>query len=190
MKEFLKNWGLFIFFVLLFSGLRFFVLTPVSVQGHSMDPTLADGQKLMTLKHFNIETFDIITTQEPDELEKLAVKRVIGMPGDTVSMVNDVLTINGEVVEESYLADYQQKFAEDQLQTEYAFSESYQNIAVQAETFTKDFEVTVPKGKYFVLGDNRLISKDSLIFGFVDEEMIKGKVFFRYWPLSEISLVK
>ncbi|MGX7197559.1 signal peptidase I [Enterococcus olivae] len=190
MKEFVKNWGLFIFFVLLFLSLRLFIVTPVSVKGHSMDPTLDNGQKLITLKMFTVERFDIITTQEPDDLDKLAVKRVIGMPGDTVEMSNDVLTINGEVVEEPYLADYQQKFAEDRLQSEYAYDEGNQATAMLAQTFTEDFYSEVPEGSYFVLGDNRLISKDSRRFGFVEESMIKGKAFLRYWPLNEISLIE
>ena len=155
-----------------------------------MDPTLADGQKLFTFQLSKIERFDIVTTQEPDDLEKLAVKRVIGMPGDKVQMKNDVLTVNGEEVDETYLAEYKEKFGDDKLQTENAYSTRFQDIADRALTFTNDFSYVVPDGKYFVLGDNRLISKDSRIFGFVDQSMIKGEVFMRYWPLNEISLVK
>ena len=186
----MKNWGTFIFFVVLLLIIRLFVVTPVSVKGHSMDPTLADGQKLFTFQLSKIERFDIVTTQEPDDLEKLAVKRVIGMPGDKVQMKNDVLTLNGEEVDETYLAEYKEKFGDDNLQTEYAYSTRFQDIADRALTFTNDFSYVVPDGKYFVLGDNRLISKDSRIFGFVDQSMIKGEVFMRYWPLNEISLVK
>ncbi len=186
----MKNWGTFIFFVVLLLILRLFVVTPVSVKGHSMDPTLADGQKLFTFQLSKIERFDIITTQEPDDLEKLAVKRVIGMPGDNVQMKNDVLTVNGEKVEETYLTEYKEKFADDKLQTEYGYNTSFQQIAERALTFTNDFSYDVPEGKYFVLGDNRLISKDSRIFGFVDESMVQGEVFMRYWPLNEISLIK
>jgi len=190
LKEFIKNWGVFLFFAVLFLALRLFIITPVSVNGHSMDPTLADGQKLMVYKLPKIERLNIITTQEPDELEKLAVKRVIGLPGDTVSMVDDVLTVNGEVIEETYLAEFQAKFAEDKLQDEYAYSENFQAVAERADRFTNDFEYVVPEGQYFVLGDNRLISKDSRIFGFVDESLIQGEVFLRYWPLNQIELVK
>ena len=187
MKAFLKNWGLFIAFVVVLLGLRLFVITPVSVQGHSMDPTLADGQKLITLKHFTPERFDIITTQEPDDLSKLAVKRVIGLPGDTVEMHDDVLSINGKVVKEAYLDDFKKQFATDKLHDEYQYNPNYQMLAAQSNVFTKDFATTVPEGKYFVLGDNRLISKDSRIFGFVDPEMIQGKVWVRYWPFDKIT---
>ena len=190
MKEFLKNWGTFIFVILFFLGLRLFVITPVSVQGHSMDPTLADGQKLITLKLYTIKRFDIVTTQEPDDLTRVAVKRVIGLPGDTVAMKDDVLSVNGEVVEESYLQTYQQKFATDKLQEEYAYDDYFQSLAERAVSFTENFSYVVPEGSYFVMGDNRLVSKDSRSFDPVDESLIKGEVFLRYWPLDEISLVK
>jgi len=190
LKDFIKNWGLIFLIVLVFLIVRLFIITPVSVKGHSMDPTLADGQKLMTYQLSEINRFDIITTQEPDDMEKLAVKRVIGLPGDRVQMQGDVLSINDKQVEETYLQLFKEKFSEDQLQKEYAYNPTFQNIAQGSENFTNDFTYEVPEGKYFVLGDNRLISKDSRMFGFVDEEMIKGEVVFRYWPISEIGTIK
>lgn len=189
MKEFIKNWGIFFLLVALFIALRIFVIAPVSVNGHSMDPTLGDGQKLMTYQLSNIERFDIVTTKEPDDLDKLAVKRVIGLPGDQVQMKDDVLSVNGEQVDEFYLASYKQQFDEDKMQSEYTYNPAFQEIAANADTFTSDFMYEVPEGEYFVLGDNRLISKDSRSFGFVDQSMIEGEVVFRYWPLSDISVV-
>ncbi|AYW47563.1 signal peptidase I [Tetragenococcus osmophilus] len=189
MKEFIKNWGIFFLLVAIFIALRVFVIAPVSVNGHSMDPTLADGQKLMTYQLSTIDRFDIVTTKEPDDLDKLAVKRVIGLPNDHVQMEDDVLTVNGEEVDESYLAPYKQEFAEDKMQNEYTYNPAFQEIAGNADNFTNDFTYEVPEGEYFVLGDNRLISKDSRTFGFVDGSMIEGEVAFRYWPLSEISII-
>lgn len=189
MKEFIKNWGIFFLLVAIFIALRVFVIAPVSVNGHSMDPTLADGQKLMTYQLSTIDRFDIVTTKEPDDLDKLAVKRVIGLPKDHVQMEDDVLTVNGKEVDESYLAPYKQEFAEDNMQNEYAYNPAFQEIAGNADNFTNDFTYEVPEGEYFVLGDNRLISKDSRTFGFVDRSMIEGEVAFRYWPLSEISII-
>lgn len=190
MKEFIKNWGAFILIVILFAILRIFVITPVSVKGHSMDPTLAEGQKLMTYQLSDIERFDIVTTQEPDDLDKLAVKRVIGLPGDQVQMENDVLTINGKEVAEPYLEAFKEKFAEDKLQKEYAYNSDFLGRAQAAENFTNNFTYEIPEGQYLVLGDNRLISKDSREFGFVDQGMIKGEVIFRYWPPKEIGTIK
>ena len=119
----------------------------------------------------------------------MIVKRIIGMPGDTVKMENDQLTINGKKYDEPYLDKFKKEFSEDKLQGEYAYSSGFQAQAESASTFTSDFEYTVPKGKYLVLGDNRLISKDSRMFGLVDKDMIQGKVVFRYWPLSEIKII-
>ncbi|KAF1299284.1 signal peptidase I [Enterococcus sp. JM4C] len=189
MKNFIKNWGSVIIILVVVLAARYFIFTPITVMGHSMDPTLQDGQKLISSKISSYNRMDIITTVEPDEPETLIVKRLIGLPGDTVSMKNETLTINGKEYKEDYLDEFKKKFADDKLQEEYSYDEKFQAAAEQATQFTQDFEVTIPEGKYLVLGDNRLISKDSRIFGLVDKDLIQGKAVFRYWPLNEISLV-
>lgn len=187
MKDFMKNWGFFLIILAVFVSLRLFVVMPVSVKGHSMDPTLADGQKLLTLKTNQVKRFDIITLQEPDEPEKMAVKRVIALPGETVAMKNDQLTINGQAVAEPYLEEYQTLFDAKELAQTYAYNPQFQKTADNATTFTSDFSYTVPAEQYFVLGDNRLVSKDSRYFGFVNQSYIKGRVIWRYWPLNQMS---
>jgi signal peptidase I len=154
-----------------------------------MDPTLADGQRLIASKISSYDRFDIITCAEPEEEDVLIVKRIIGLPGDTVSMKNDVLTINGKTYSEDYLTEFKKMFADDKLQSEYSYDTGFQSMAEAATTFTSDFEYTVPAGQYLVLGDNRLISKDSRIFGFVDKSEITGKVLLRFWPLNKIGIV-
>lgn len=189
MKNFLKNWGaVILMFALVMIG-RTFIFSPILVEGHSMDPTLQDGQRLIGSKVSSYNHMDIITTVEPDEPDKTIVKRLIGLPGDTVKMANDKLTINGKEYSEEYLDEFQKMFADDKLQKEYTYDEYFQKIASQATQFTQDFEVTVPAGKYLVLGDNRLISKDSRSFGLLDEGLVKEKVVFSYWPLNKISVV-
>ncbi|EQC68410.1 Signal peptidase I [Streptococcus sp. HSISB1] len=64
MKHFIKEWGPFILFVLLLAVLRIFVIEPVRVDGHSMDPTLADGERLIVLKTSSIDRFDIVVAKE------------------------------------------------------------------------------------------------------------------------------
>ena len=177
MKEFFKNWGILIVVLAAILLARVYVFTPVTVNGHSMDPTLSDGQRLISSKISKYERFDIITTKEPGDEERMIVKRIIGMPGDT-----------GKKYNESYLNEFKKDFAKDKLQNEYSYSEAFQAQAENSQHFTSDFEYVVPKGKYLVLGDNRLISKDSRIFGLVDADMIQGKVVFRYWPLNEIKI--
>ena len=83
MKYFLKEWGLFTIILTVFILSRVLVWSPVTVDGHSMDPTLADQEKLLMVKTTSIKRFDIVVASEKDTAgkEKLIVKRVIGMPG-------------------------------------------------------------------------------------------------------------
>ena len=85
--KFLKEWGPFILFVLVLGLSRLFLWQPVKVDGHSMDPTLADGERLIVLDHTKINRFDIVVAKETEDGQtKEIVKRVIGMPGDTITL--------------------------------------------------------------------------------------------------------
>lgn len=188
MNNKIKEWLPVVIIIALIFLARMFVFSPVKVEGHSMDPTLHDKQRLITSKISNLERQDIITTKEPDNQNLYVVKRIIGLPGDHVEMKNNVLTINGKEYDEPYLDEFKEKFKKDKLFEEYSYNSAFQEQAANANSFTNDFEVTVPNNQYFVLGDNRLISKDSRIFGFVDKSLIQGKVVLRFWPLNEIKL--
>ena len=194
---FLHEWGLFILFISLFLLTRLFLWLPVQVEGHSMDPTLADGQRVIVLKHTSIERFDIVVAKEVENGKtKQIVKRIIGMPGDTITYQNDKLTINGKEVKEEYLKEFHAAFAKDKLQKEYAYSDYFQQLAKDAKAFTTNadgnttFSVTVPEGKYFLLGDNRIVSKDSREVGYFDKSALVGEVKFRFWPLDKIGTVE
>ena len=91
--SFLKEWGLFLFFISVIILSRLFLWSPVKVDGHSMDPTLANGEYLLVLKHQSIDRFDIVVATETDDngTTKEIVKRVIGMPGDTIHYENATL---------------------------------------------------------------------------------------------------
>ena len=145
-----------------------------------MDPTLADGQRVIVLKHTSIERFDIVVAKEVENGKtKQIVKRIIGMPGDTITYQNDKLA-----------------FAKDKLQKEYAYSDYFQQLAKESKAFTVNadknttFSVTVPEGKYFLLGDNRIVSKDSREVGYFDKSALVGEVKFRFWPLDKIGTVE
>lgn len=92
------------------------------------------------------------------------VKRVIGIPGDEVDIRNGRVYVNEEELPESY---------------------------TKGETHQREFSfpVTVPEGKYIVLGDNREVSKDSRIFGFIDRSQVEGKAVFRFWPLNKAGVL-
>lgn len=196
MKHFIKEWGFFILFFLIFGLTRAFVWQPVKVEGHSMDPTLADGERLIVLSTASIDRFDIVVAKETEDGQtKDIVKRVVGLPGDTITYKNDVLYINGKKVDESYLDEYKKAFEDDQLQETYAYNTLFQQLAENSDAFTTDsdgnteFTVKVPKGHYYLLGDDRIVSKDSRAVGSFSKSAIIGEVIFRFWPLSKIGLI-
>ena len=195
--KFLKEWGPFILFVLVLGLSRLFLWQPVKVDGHSMDPTLADGERLIVLDHTKINRFDIVVAKETEDGQtKEIVKRVIGMPGDTITYNDDTLYINGKEVDEKYLDEYKQAFDDDQLQDIYAYNSLFQELAEKADAFTPDsdgnteFTVKVPKGEYYLMGDDRIVSKDSREVGTFPKSSIVGEVKFRFWPLSKIGFIE
>jgi signal peptidase I len=176
-KEILHTALYLIGFAIVLLLLRQFVFTPVIVKGHSMDPTLADGERVIALKNTDIRRFDIVTFPAPDAPDKNYIKRVIGLPGDTIEYKEDVLYINGKKVSEPYLDEFKKELAPG---------------AVLTEDFTLK-EVTgaekVPKGEYFVMGDNRQNSKDGRIIGFIKDKDILGDVKFVLWPLNRFGTI-
>ncbi|AYC28992.1 signal peptidase I [Paenisporosarcina cavernae] len=164
--------------VLIVIIVRSFLVTNYTVSGQSMNPTLEDQDKLLVSKISytvgSMEHGDIIVFHA-NETEDY-VKRIIGVPGDTIECIDDTLRINGKEVPEPYLEDFVQYVHPD-------------------VNWTKDFTLQglenvnqVPAGKYFVLGDNRKKSTDSRKFGFVEEEDVVGKVVMRYWPMKEMKI--
>ena len=194
-RSFLKEWALF---GLIIGGIilsRIYLWTPVRVDGHSMDPTLADSEYLLVINKLPIDRFDIVVASETENGKtKEIVKRVIGLPGETIEYKNDVLYINGKETDEPYLKDYIQKFKEDKLQSTYSgkgFEENgelFRQMAQIAEAFTVDkdgnatFSITLKKDEYLLLGDDRIVSKDSRQVGAFKKEQIKGEAVLRLWP--------
>lgn len=195
-RSFLKEWALF---GLIIGGIvlsRIYLWTPVRVDGHSMDPTLADSEYLLVINKLPIDRFDIVVATETENGKtKEIVKRVIGLPGDTIEYKNDVLYINGKETDEPYLKEYIQKFKEDKLQSTYSgkgFEENgelFRQMAQIAEAFTvdKDGSATFTKklldDEYLLLGDDRIVSKDSRQVGAFKKDQIKGEAVLRLWPL-------
>ena len=168
-------------------GLRHFVAEPFMVDGHSMDYTLADKERLFMWKLAKIERFDVVVIPAPDGSKdkngnvKRYIKRVVGLPGDSIEYKNGTLYLNGVATEEPYLAEKVAEYA----------------AARPGQPFTKDFTLeavagakTVPEGKAFVMGDNRQNSLDGRSFGFIDLKSIQGEADVMYWPLNKISLLQ
>lgn len=130
-------------------------MTIMRVDGPSMDPTLHSGQIALLAKSDNIERFDIVVLKEREVdggETKNIIKRVIGKPGDTVTVKKGRLFINGEEYEEPYLnGDNIKRFKNE------------------------SWEIKVPEEHYFVLGDNRDVSKDSRVVGSFKKSAVVGK---------------
>lgn len=149
---------------------RLFLFTPVIVIGESMDPNLQNGEWLFSLKVGSVNRFNIVAIDAPDEGHEGEeyIKRVIGLPGETVTYQADILYIDGEAVEEPYL---------DEFKSELSYGEQ----------LTEDFTVDVPEGHYFVMGDNRQNSKDGRYFGPITESGIRANAKFAMWPFSRFG---
>lgn len=196
MKEFIKEWGVFILILSLFLLSRIFLWQFVKVDGHSMDPTLADKEQLVVLKQTKINRFDIVVANEEEGgQKKKIVKRVIGMPGDVIKYKNDTLTINNKKTEEPYLKEYTKLFEKDKLQEKYSYNPLFQDLAQSSTAFTTDsngsseFTTVVPKGHYYLVGDDRIVSKDSRAVGSFKKSTIVGEVKFRFWPIRRFGTI-
>ena len=149
-----------------------FVGRPFTVSGQSMYPTLHNGDHMIMSKLGGINRFDVVILKAPDE-DKEYIKRVIGMPGDTIEVKDGKLYINGQVVDQPFIN-----------------KEILVNKTVYIDDFTLQEltgESKVPEGKYFVMGDNRGVSKDSRMIGFIERSAIEGKAVFTIWPLNRIG---
>lgn len=157
----LKELMPYIIIVVVVLLVRSFIVTLGLVNGSSMEPTLHNNELVLINKiglNKGIDRYDIVVVKYENST---IIKRVIGLPYETVEYINDTLYIDGEIV----------------------------NTKVDFE-YTKDFKLTAGKNEYIVLGDNRNISKDSRIIGPVKERDIIGKVDLVLFPFSKFGKVK
>lgn len=157
----LKELMPYIIIVVVVLLVRSFIVTPGLVNGSSMEPTLYNNELVLINKiglNKGIDRYDIVVVKYENST---IIKRVIGLPYETVEYINDTLYIDGKIV----------------------------NTKVDFE-YTKDFKLTAGKNEYIVLGDNRNISKDSRIIGPVKERDIIGKVDLVLFPFSKFGKVK
>lgn len=165
--------------ILLAAIIRYFLFAPILVDGLSMMPTLKDQDRMVVNKiAYKIgepERFDIVVFHATEE--KDYIKRVIGLPGDTIEYKEDTLYINGTAYEEPYLTEYKNQVIDGPLTEPFTLEE------ITGET-------TVPEGEVFVMGDNRRYSKDSRHIGTVEISEILGKTSLVYWPIEDFGLVE
>ena len=174
-KEIISNIVWFGGLIIVLFLLRAYVFTPTNVSGDSMNPTMVDRERVIALKKSKIERFDVITFPAPDNPKKNYIKRVIGLPGDTVEYRDDILYINGKEYKEPYLDEYKNNPTEETVRYGLPLTQDFKMedvLGVQK----------VPENQLFVLGDNRQNSKDSRIIGFINEDDVLGDVKFVFWP--------
>jgi len=167
-----KKFGLFVFEiakVVLISlaiilPIRMFLVQPFYVQGASMEPNFYQNEYLIIDElsyHFNEPVRgQVIIFKNPKNTKEYFIKRVIGLPGETVEVRNGQVLINGQELDEDYIS----------------------NLSTQSYE-----ESVLSESEYFLLGDNRVNSYDSRSFGPVDKKYIIGRVWFRGWPIDRID---
>ena len=145
-----------------------FIARAFTVDGPSMLPTLADGERLLidqvTYRFRPPRRGEIVVFRYPASPDHYFVKRIIGIPGDVVAIENGCLVVNGQPIDEPYIAE---------------------------RMWGQLPPTEVPADAYFVLGDNRNNSKDSRSadVGFVPQDLIVGRAIWRYWPLNKMSIL-
>ncbi len=154
--------------VIIVLPIRFFIAQPFIVSGASMEPTFHNGQYLIVdqLSYHMDEPVrgDVVIFKYPKDPSKYFIKRLIGVPGDTVSINGNVITIMNEAHPEGFVLD-----------------EPY---VAQMSPNTTITEVLGPS-EYFVMGDNRDNSSDSRVWGILQENLIVGRAFLRLFPFDQ-----
>jgi len=171
--------------VVLVFVIRAFLFSPFIVDGDSMLPNFESGERLIVNKivyTFGEPKFgDVVVFDVPEEGRKF-IKRVIGVPGDTIRIEGDKLYINGELREEPYIKEV--------IDAAQAIGQQY-NWGPNADFPNQNVsETVVPEGTIFALGDNRSDSKDSRTIGFVTDKEVIGRADLIFWPLNKIEFIK
>lgn len=150
-----------------------FIMSPQEINGASMEPNFHNGQYILTnkveYKLHEPNRGDVVIFKSPRNKDVDYIKRIIGKPGDRVMLKDGAFYVNDTKVDEPYLA-----------QGTYISQGNY---------LREGMEIIVPKGQYFMAGDNRPHSSDSREFGPIPLGDFIGRAFLRYFPLSEFGVI-
>ncbi len=167
MKKYVKEIVPYILVIILVLLIKHYLASPIRVNGSSMYPTLKDGDIMILNKihyHLNdIQRFDIVVIKTENSP---IIKRIIGLPGDRIEYKNNKLYVNNKKIEEEF-----------------------QHAEIEDYNIEQLGKITVPKNKYFVLGDNRKNSMDSRFYGFIDKKNIEGRAKTIILPLKRIGTI-
>ncbi|WP_151735153.1 signal peptidase I [Paenibacillus tengchongensis] len=161
--------------------IRWLLFKPFIVDGPSMQPNFHTGERVIVNEILydirSPQRGEVIVFHVPSEGRDF-IKRVIGVAGDTVKVEGDVVTVNGQPVDETYIQG--------------AVDAAHQNNALynNKDFPNEDFpDGTVPEGHVFVMGDNRSDSTDSRMIGYVPLDDIVGRADLIFWPLKDVSVI-
>ena len=149
-----------------------YVVSAYRIEGDSMSPLLHGGERVFIskfdIREKSLKRFDIVVLYRPDEPDKSLIKRIVGLPGEIIELRNGGVFINYELIKQPFHTDE---------------SSSAKSVP--------DFPpLLIPRGHYFVLGDNRAVSRDSRRFGSIPQKYIFGRAFFRYWPFERFGKIE
>jgi len=143
-----------------------FLYQPVKVEGTSMAPLLSDQERIFINKFVYrfepIHRRDVVVFWYPLDHSKSFIKRVIGLPGESVEIRQGIVYVNGRAIDEPY-------------------------VPTQYEDMSDYGPLRVPNDMYFVMGDHRISSNDSRVFGPVASKFIYGRAVFAYWPVDHFG---
>lgn len=187
-KLFVSTFSVIILLVLLaiigFSTFIIWKYDKIEVKSDGMAQQIMPGNHILYQTDLSINRFNVVVLKNDVENQLL---RVIGMPGDKVTLSEDVLTINGAIYDEEYLKENYVDFKlKDKNRNRY-YTEK--NEAKGLEEMDKEI-VIVPENKFILLGDNRQSAKDSRTVGFYDKSEINGIAIMKIWPLFESEPIK
>ena len=158
-----------IFFVAVFYSV--FDVGSIAPPGLSMLPLFATNDSYLTLKWFTeINRHDVVLVHEPGRDDRLLIKRVVGLPRETLELKQGKVFVNGKLLPEPYIKDWKQRGVENYIMRNGKSS------------------ITIPEQSYFFMGDNRDNSYDSRYFGPLHEQHVRGKIIFIFWPLSHFKI--
>lgn len=150
------------------------VLQPHKIKGNSMEPNFHDGEYLLTnkltYKFQEPKRGDVVIFEPPVTQNEEYIKRIIALPGETISIKEGHYYVNGVILTEDYIPE---------------------SVYTKGKMFLpNNSEKVVPAESYFVSGDNRESSSDSRFWGFITKDKITGKAWFIYWPVKDVGVIK
>ena len=147
-----------------------YVVSAYKIEGNSMNPVLLDQERILisklAVKKEDIKRFDIVVFRKPGEPGKSVIKRIIGLPEEIIEIRDGIVYIDSEKLDQSFLKH-------------------------EKNTGSRDVgPLLIRKEHYFLMGDNRMVSRDSRDFGEIPLNYFYGKTLFRYWPLSRFGKIE